>query len=81
MKTEVNHLFPNVTNLCDFLFVQGAWWISFRPKAIPVWINQINLTIKLSSFVQPGISQGRIALYMKSDRGEMYSIYLMYFYE
>ena len=42
-------------------------------------MNQSNSAIELSSSSQPEIRQGRVALYMKSGRGEMYSIYLMYF--
>ena len=42
-------------------------------------MNQSHSTIQLSSSSQPEIRQGRVALYMKSDRGEIYSIYLMYF--
>ena len=42
-------------------------------------MNRSNSTIELSSSFQPEIRQGRITLYMKSGRGEMYSIYLMYF--
>ena len=53
--------------------------ISFPPKVIPVWTNQSNSTIELFSSYQPEIRPGRIALYMESGRGEMYSIYLMYF--
>ena len=33
----------------------------------------------MSSSSQAKVRQGRVALYMKSGRGEMYSIYLMYF--
>ena len=46
---------------------------------MPVWTNQGNSTIELLSSSQPDIRQGRVALYMKSGRGDMYSIYLMYF--
>ena len=42
-------------------------------------MNQSNSTIEMSSSSQTEIRQGRIALYMKSGRGEMNSIYLMYF--
>ena len=42
-------------------------------------MNQSDSTIELSSSSQPEIRQGRVALYMKSGRGEMHSIYLMYF--
>ena len=42
-------------------------------------MNQSNSTIELSSSSQPEIRQGRVALYMKSGRGEMHPIYLMYF--
>ena len=42
-------------------------------------MNQSNSTIELSSYAQPEITQERVALYMKSGRGEMYSIYLVYF--
>ena len=37
-------------------------------------MNQSNSTIEMSSSSQPEISHGRVALYMKSVRGEMYPI-------
>ena len=40
-------------------FTEGAWWISFL--VIPVWMNQRNSTIDLSSSFQPEIRQGRVA--------------------
>ena len=42
-------------------------------------MNQSNSTIELSSSSQPEIMQGRVALYMKSGKEEMYSVYVMYF--
>ena len=42
-------------------------------------MNPRNATIELSSSSQPEIKQGRFVIYMKSGRGEMHSIYLMYF--
>ena len=42
-------------------------------------MNQSNSTIELYSSSQPEIRHGRVPLYMKSVRGEMYSIYLMHF--
>ena len=42
-------------------------------------MNQSNSTTELSGSFQPEIRQWRIVLYIKSDRGEMYSIYLMDF--
>ena len=80
IKTEASHLFLFYINfLCDFSFIHGAWWISFPPQVMPVWTNLGNSTIELLSSSQPEIRQGRVALYMKSGRGDMYSIYLMYF--
>ena len=40
-------------------FTRGAWWILFL--VIPVWLNQRNSTIELSSYFQPEIRQGRVA--------------------
>ena len=79
IKTEAIFLLSYINFLCHFSFIQGVSWISFPPQVIPVWMNQSNSTIELSSSSQPEIRQGRVALYMKSGRGEMYSIYLMYF--
>ena len=42
-------------------------------------MNQSNSTIELSSSFQPEIRHGRVAPYIKSVRGKMYSIYLMQF--
>ena len=42
-------------------------------------MNQGNSTIELTGSAQPEIRQGRVALYMKSGRGKMYSIYLIFF--
>ena len=65
IKTEEGHLFPILINfLCDFPFIQGAWWISFPTKVIPVWMNQSNSTIELSGSSQPEIRQGRDAFYL-----------------
>ena len=52
---------------------------TYKMILLLVWMNQSNLTIELSSSSQPEIRQGRVALYMKSGRGEMHPIYLMYF--
>ena len=41
--------------------------------------SQVNQLIGTTSFFQLEIRQGRDVFCMKSDRGEMYSIYLMYF--
>ena len=43
-------------------------------------MKKSNSTIELSSSSQPEIRPGRVVLDMKSGRGEMYSIYLMYFW-
>ena len=60
-----------------FPFIQGAWWISFPPQVIQVWMNQSNLTIKLSSPSQPGkscalheIKQGRDVFYFSNAFSE-----------
>ena len=42
-------------------------------------MNQSNSTTELSSSSQPELRQGRVALHMKSGKGETYSAYLMYF--
>ena len=42
-------------------------------------MNQSHSTIELPCSSQPEIRQGRIALYMKSGKWEMYSIYLLHF--
>ena len=56
IKKEVNIFFLACINfLCDFLFIQSAWWISFPPK-----VNQSNSNIELSSSSQPEIRQGRV---------------------
>ena len=46
---------------------------------IPVWVNQSDWTIELSSSSQSEIRQRRAELYMKSGIGEMNFIYIMYF--
>ena len=80
VKTEVSNLFPPYINfLCDFSFIQGAWWISFPLQVIPAWMNNSNWTIELSNSSQAEIRQGQALLYKKSRREDMYSIYLMYF--
>ena len=80
IKNDKNRSKPCYINFrYDSPFIQGAWWISFPPRVIPVWMNQSNSTIELTSSAQPEIRQGRVALYMKSGRGEMYSIYLIFF--
>ena len=42
-------------------------------------MNQINSGNELSNSSQPEIRPGRVGLYMKSGKGKMHSIYLMYF--
>ena len=49
---------------------------TYKMILLLVWMNQSNLTIELSSSSQPEIRQGRVVLYLKSGRGEMYFIYL-----
>ena len=79
IKTEAIFLLSYINFLCHFSFIQGVSWISFPPQVIPVWMNQSNSTIELSSSSQPEIRQGIDVLCMKSERGEMHSIYPMYF--
>ena len=74
IKTEAIFFVYCINFLCDFPFIQRAWWISFPPEVIAVWMNQSNWTIELSSSSQPEIRQRRVAFYMKSGKGEMSAV-------